>query len=183
MSLVVLVPAGTQNVVPRGGLVTLEALVDSGVRLAGNTRRNHLEMHHVVTRWRLMTLGTIFGGRRGMLELGYCPAVGCMALRAILTEQLEMAIVVRVASGTVQHCLVDADIFVWRDATIGPGSQLCSDRLVFGVDGILFELSHTDIDERLVIHVCRPLGQSLVFQVALGATADTCVERCRLSLQ
>jgi len=44
--------------VPGGGLVALEALIHSSVWLAGNTSRNHLEVHHVVAGGCRMTLGT-----------------------------------------------------------------------------------------------------------------------------
>ena len=55
--LVVFVPARSQDVVPGCGLVTLKTLVDTGVRLTSITRRNHLEVHHVVAWWCLMALG------------------------------------------------------------------------------------------------------------------------------
>ena len=173
----------SQDVVPERGLVTLKALVDTGVRLTSNTRRNHLEVHHVVTRRRLMALRAILGGGRRMLELSNRPAIRRVALSAILTEQLEMAVVVRVASRAVQRRFFNADVFVRRVASMGPGSQQCSGGLVFGVRGVLVKLSHANLYQCLVIHVGRPHAQAPVLQVALGATADTRMERRGLSLQ
>ena len=57
--LMVLVPAGSKDVVPRRGLVALKALVDARVRLPGNAGRNHFEVPHVMAGRRLMALGTV----------------------------------------------------------------------------------------------------------------------------
>ncbi len=56
---VMLVPAGSQDVVPRGRLVTLITLVDPRVWLTGDAGRDHLEVHHVVAGRSLMALRAI----------------------------------------------------------------------------------------------------------------------------
>jgi len=85
-TLVMFIPTGAFDVIPRGGLVALRTLVDSRVRLTSDASRNHLEVHHVVAGRRLVALGTVhrIGGR--MLILGNGPAVGGMTLCAILAE-------------------------------------------------------------------------------------------------
>ncbi len=83
--------------------MTLKTLVDACVRSAGDTCRDHLKVHHVVARRRLMTLGTIHGAGRWMLKLRYRPAVGGVALSAVVAEQFEVAVVIAVARRAVQH--------------------------------------------------------------------------------
>ena len=51
-----LVKADALDVVPRGGLMAEEALIDLGVRLAGHFHGDHLKVHHVVARRSLMAL-------------------------------------------------------------------------------------------------------------------------------
>ena len=61
-------PTNALDIVPRIRSMALEALVNLCVFLAGNGFVHHLEMHHVVTRWRLMALSAVLGGRGGMQE-------------------------------------------------------------------------------------------------------------------
>ncbi len=56
---VVLVPAGSHDVVPGGCLMTLLALIDFGVRFSCDAGGDHAEVHHVMA-WRgLMALRTV----------------------------------------------------------------------------------------------------------------------------
>lgn len=55
----VLVPAGTEDVVPGCCLMAVMTLRDLRVWLACDARGDHLEMHHVMRWRRLMTLGTV----------------------------------------------------------------------------------------------------------------------------
>ena len=57
-----LVKADAFDVVPRGGLMAEKALVDLGIRLAGDFHGDHLKVHHVVARRGLVALGA---GLRG----------------------------------------------------------------------------------------------------------------------
>lgn len=54
-----LVPPDTFDVIPRICLMTEETLGYFGVFNASHLHGYHLEMHHVVARWRLMALRTI----------------------------------------------------------------------------------------------------------------------------
>ena len=61
--LMVLVIAHALDVVPRSRLVALVTLVDFGARLTSHLGRNHLKVHHVMARRRLMALRAVLGGR------------------------------------------------------------------------------------------------------------------------
>ena len=110
----VLVPTDAFNVVPRGSLMTAITLGDCYVSATGiiwsirrtrNSLGNHLEMHHVVTRRRLMTLRATRRARRRVNEAGDCPLRRAVTLRAVLPEQLEVRVFVRVATRAVQSHL------------------------------------------------------------------------------
>ena len=81
-----LVPAGAQDIVPRGSLVALKTLVDARMRFSGDTRGDHLKVHHIMTGRGLMALGTVrrVGGR--MSKFGDGPSVRGMTLHTVLTE-------------------------------------------------------------------------------------------------
>ena len=55
-SSVVFVEADAFDVVPRGGLMAEETLIHFGFLHDGGLHRNHLEVHHIVARRRLMAL-------------------------------------------------------------------------------------------------------------------------------
>lgn len=75
----VFVKSQALDVVPRGGLVAKEALVDFGFLYAGFFHGDHLKVHHEVAGRGLMALGTIRGGGSGMFELVNRPFGGVMA--------------------------------------------------------------------------------------------------------
>ena len=56
---VMLVPANAADVVPAIRLVAAVALLDAGMLLPGDLLGNHLEVHHVMTRRRLVALGAV----------------------------------------------------------------------------------------------------------------------------
>ena len=105
-----LVSAHAFDVGPCGRLMALVTLVDLGSWLPSHLGRNHLKMHHVMTRWTLVTLGAVHGTRGRMPELGDRPLRCRVALGAILAEELDVPILIRVAARTVQ------DRFLRRDA-------------------------------------------------------------------
>jgi len=53
----VFVKADASDVVPHGGLMTEETLVDLGIRLSADRLIDHSKMFHVMAGRRLMTLG------------------------------------------------------------------------------------------------------------------------------
>ena len=117
----VLVVADALNVIPRIGLMTAIALVDLNVsatrvawaiRFAGNCLVNHFKVHHVVARRRLMALRAIRRTRRRVNEAGDCPLRRAVTLRAVLPEQLEVRVFVRVATRAVQSHLRRRDLRV-----------------------------------------------------------------------
>ena len=69
----VFVPADAFDVVPRGGLVAEEALVHLRVLLSRHLHRDHLEVHHVMTRRSLMALGTRLRDGRRVAKFGDRP--------------------------------------------------------------------------------------------------------------
>ena len=105
-SLMVLVPTNSLDVVPRGRLVAQVALVDFGVRLTGDLGRDHLKMHHVMARRRLMALSAVLGGRRGVPKLRNRPLRRRMALGTILAEQFDVSILVGMAGRAIQDRLL-----------------------------------------------------------------------------
>ena len=81
-----LVPADSFNVVPGRCLVAFVALIDLGMRFACNCGRDHLEVHHVMTRRSLVTLATIVRLGGGMLIFGNRPAIAGVAGGTIRAE-------------------------------------------------------------------------------------------------
>lgn len=102
----VFVIAGHLDVVPRGRLVAKVTLIDFGMWLTGDLGRNHLKMHHVMAWWTLMALSTIGRACRWMPELWNRPLRRRVALGTILAEELDVPILVRMASCTIQDCLL-----------------------------------------------------------------------------
>ena len=116
-----LVPAHAFEAVPRIGLVAAIALVDLNIFAtpaalsvisSGNFLVNHFEVHHVMTWRRLVALRAIRRTRRRMNEAGDCPLRRAVTLRAVLPEQLEVRVFVRVATRAVQSHLLCRDLRV-----------------------------------------------------------------------
>ena len=105
-----LVPAGPQDVIPGRRLVALKTLVDSCVRFARNTSRDHLEVPHIMAGWRLMALGAVQGRCRRVAEFRNRPAIGGVALRAILTIEFEVAVIVGMAGAAVENRFLGCDV-------------------------------------------------------------------------
>lgn len=92
--------------------MALEALIDTGVRFAGDTGRDHFEVHHVMAGRGLMALGAISGTRRRMLELRNRPTIGGMALGTVLPKQLEVPVIIGVARSTVEDRFIGRNVRV-----------------------------------------------------------------------
>lgn len=106
----VLVPARSLDVGPGCRLMTLVALVDLRMRLPRDLLGNHVEVHHVMTRRCLMALRTVHGSGRGVAEPRDRPLCRQVALGAILTEEIEVAIVVGVTGRAVQERFCRRDL-------------------------------------------------------------------------
>ena len=63
-----------------------EALIDTCVGDTRDRLRHHLEVHHVMTRRRLVTLDAVGRSRRWMLEIRNGPRGRPVARRTIVTE-------------------------------------------------------------------------------------------------
>lgn len=81
-----LVEADAFDVVPCGCLMAEEALIHLGLLHTGCRHRNHFEVHHVMARGGLVTLGAVQGSWRGMAELRNGPRDRAVTLRAVLAE-------------------------------------------------------------------------------------------------
>ena len=94
--------------------MALVALLDGGMRLAGYLLGDHVEMHHVVTGRGLVALGAVQRGRGWMTKLrerpGGCGVAGC----AVVAEQLEVAVVVLMAHGTIENHLMGGKVRVGK---------------------------------------------------------------------
>ena len=90
------------DIVPRVRSMALEALVNRCMFLTGNGFVHHLKMHHVVTRWRLMALGAVLGGGRGMQEPRDPPTRRDMTVRTFLAEQVAVRFSVAVTTCAVK---------------------------------------------------------------------------------
>ena len=99
------VPSDRLNVVPRRGLMTQKALVDSRIGPIRDTPRNHREVLHVMTGGCLMALGTADRIRRWVLIVGNRPIRCGVAIRAVLAEHAKMRILPAVARGAIQQSL------------------------------------------------------------------------------
>ncbi len=181
--LVMFIPTGAFDVIPRGGLVALRTLVDSRVWLASDASRNHLEVHHVVAGRRLVALGAVhrIGGRMSKFREG--PLVCGMTLCAILTKQFEMAIVVGMAGPAVKRCLGDCNAMMRRSLMFGPHENFLTQDFIFAVGCVAVQLPQPDLGQRFVVHVGRTIIDALVLQMTLCATTDASVKRSRLPLQ
>ncbi len=99
----VLVPAGAENVVPGRRLMAVVTLLDPGMRFTGDAGGNHLEVFHVMRGRCLVALGAVGRTWRRMPEFRNRPFIRRVAFRAIPAEELEMAVVIRMARCTIQN--------------------------------------------------------------------------------
>ena len=96
------VPTHALDVVERVRSMAQEALVNLRVFLPGDAFVHHLEMHHVVTRWRLMTLRAVLGSRRWVQEPCEFPTRRVVAAGAVAPEQFAVRIAIAVTTRAVQ---------------------------------------------------------------------------------
>lgn len=105
-----LIPTDALDIVPRSRLMATITLADSNIfttrisrsiRTLGHRLGNHFKVHHIVARRRLMTLRAVGRPRRGMLETGNCPLRSPVALSAILPEEFQVSVLVRVTARAV----------------------------------------------------------------------------------
>src|ERR1035437_1145547 len=113
-----------------------------------------------------------------MAELRNRPLFGAMALRAVLAEQSEVPVFVRVASGAIQNHLLrrqaGAPLLGSCVAVllIDPTQEVCGGEPVFRLGvGIVFELPEADARQRRMIHQSQLFAKTTMFAVALAATA------------
>jgi hypothetical protein len=106
-----LVVANAADVIPGRGLMAAVTLVDlswsaaSGylrIFLSGDLLRNHVEVHHVVTRRSLVALSAVERARGRMLEFSDSPARCCVTLGAVFAEQSQVPVFGQMASSTVK---------------------------------------------------------------------------------
>lgn len=71
---------------------------------------------------------------------------------------------------------------MWRLVIGGPRHKLFSQRTPLAIGFSVIQMRETDSGKRGVVHVCRSVIPTLMFQVAFFATADTGVERRGLPL-
>ena len=181
--LVVLVPPHAADVVPGGGLVAEEALVYLRVLLTGDLHRDHLEVHHVVARRRLMALGARLVGGRGVAKFGDGPFLGGMALGAVGPEEAVVAVFGLVATDAVEQRFFAAELGLkrWAVGLFEPGDHGIAGGIVRG--GGFFETPQADAGEGGVIHLGGEADAALVFAVALDARSDVGVEGAGLALE
>ncbi len=178
-----LVPADAFDIVPRRGLVALFALIDPRVRPTGYARRNHLEVHHVVTRRSLVALAAIIRFWRRMFVFGNRPVVGRVTLCTIAAKNILVAIVVRVAGSAIEDRFLQTDAVVWRNRM----SQFLLKRReresFFGPTVGAAENLHSDGRQQRVVHLRQTCTAPPMLQVTLLASADAGVKGGRLTLQ
>ena len=118
-----LVPADAFDVIPRISLMTPITLVDlnifatwipRSIPFAGNHLVDHFKVHHVVAGRRLMALSAVRRTRRRVLKSGNGPLRRAVACGAILPEQIEMLVLVRVAVRAIQDHLFWSNVLVVR---------------------------------------------------------------------
>ena len=184
------VKADAFDVVPRSCLMAEEALVHLGLLHAGGRHRNHFEVHHVMARRGLVTLGAVQGSWRGMAEFGNGPCDRAVTLRAILPEQSAMPVLVPVASGAIQNRFLRRQAGAPRLGSsvagflIDPAQEVCGGQAVFSFGvGIVFELPEADARQCRMIHRSQSFAKTTMFAVALAATAHVGMEGRRLALQ
>ena len=163
------------------------ALTHLNVLLSRDLHRHHLEMHHVMARWRLVTLGAIDRVRGRVAELGDRPRPRAVALGAILPEELPVAVLVPVAGDAIEGGFTGRDARVRQNGRrapvhesgdaigCGPPARICRSRAP--------ELTLAKAREKNVIHGGPADPAPLVLDVAPGALAHVRVERGRLPLQ
>ena len=96
------VPAHALDVVERVRSMAQEALVNLRVFLSGDALVHHLEMHHVVARWRLMALRAVFGNRGGVQKPCESPTRRVVAAGAVAPEQFAVGIAIAMTTRAVQ---------------------------------------------------------------------------------
>ena len=87
------------------------AFVDLSVGLFRYPFRDHLEVFHVVAGRRLVALRAVGRARRWMKETSDGPVGRSMTLRAILAEQLQVRIFVRVTARAIQRHFLPTNLW------------------------------------------------------------------------
>src|SRR5260370_33773987 len=186
----VLVKAHALDVVPRRRLVTQVALVDLGTRLARHLHRDHVEVPHVVAGRRLVTLGAVRRARRRVPKLRDRALRRRVALRAVLSEQLEVPVLVGVASGTVQRRFERSDVRVGSGRMSARAQErksalraiaLLRSRAFHAV--FISKLPQADLGQSGVVHRRRRSFASLVLRVTFSTATHAAVKRSWLALE
>ena len=186
----VLVIANAFDVVPGGRLVAQITLVDFGVRLTSDLGRDHLKMHHVMARRRLMALSAVLGCRRRMPKFRDRPFRRRVTLRTILAEELDVPILGGMASRAIQDRLLRGEArMTFQPVTHGlmltdPGEEIFPHPFVFTVWRMVgLQLAEADLRQRQMVHLGRLLLASPMLGVALDAATHVGMKRGRLAFQ
>ena len=154
--------------------------------LSGDLFRNHVEVHHVVARRGLMTLGARLRRGRRVTELGDGPLRCRVARSAIGAEQTYVPVLGLVTCCAVQQRFFGLQIGVGRLLQGGVGffePAFDCGHVNAGLLRLSFELLEADAREGDVIHFRRGRHTALVFEMAGGARVDLGVKGGRLALQ
>lgn len=91
-------------------LIYLDALATPiSLALSGDLFGNHFKVHHIVARWRLVTLSAIGRAWRGMLKICNGPLRRLMARNATLSEESLVPVFRTMAGDTVKGRLKRGD--------------------------------------------------------------------------
>ena len=194
----VLVPPAAFDVVPRVRLMATIALVDlyivatwisGSIRVACDRFRNHLEVHHIVARRRLVTLRTICRPRRRVLELGDGPLRRRVALRAIGPKEFHVPVLIRVTAGAIQNHLFGRDVLVlhsrpFRGAVLLDPSEKPGARISCSViSRVSFQIAQSELRQRKMIHIRRSPIFALMLNMTPVASLNVGMKCSRLTLQ
>ncbi|MAS95028.1 MAG: hypothetical protein CMO55_17670 [Verrucomicrobiales bacterium] len=136
-----------------------------------------------------MAVGAVTGHRRRMLKGRDGPLVRAMASSAIFAEEIEMAVVVRVANSAVQQPLALCECHMprgegrRREAAGDPMLDSSQRRRGLAVGVLLPQLLKPDFGKPLMVHFRQPSRRVTVFLVAIGAVPDAGVECGGLALE
>ena len=154
------------------------------VFLSSDFLRNHVEVHHVVTRRRLVALGAVERAWRRMLEFSNSPTGCCVALGALLAEQAHVLVFGQMTSGAVEGFARRTLVELAGDSNAQPRFH----RLECGCAGGVMsrrarKCPRSDLGQFHVVHDNGRDVRTLVLDVTCCALPDAGVERGRLTAE
>ena len=163
-----------------------EALVDLGLFHFRHAHRNHLEVHHVVTRRGLMALSAGLRYGRRMAEFRDRPLRRRVALRAVVAEQTDVPVLGLMARRAIKEGFLALQLRCGRRQRATRALEEPRGEVGARFGGrvrLLRHLPHADLCEGDMIHFGRAGDATLMFEMAGGAGGDVSVERARLALE